>query len=96
MNCSEEKSYSKYGDFSDDGREFVFKRPDTPRPWINYLSNGEYCLILSQTAAGFSFYLDAEQNHLTRWEPAGYLKNEPGRFIYVRDEETGKFWSVTQ
>lgn len=96
MKTGSTRLYTEYGDFSKDGLEFVVRRPDTPRPWINFLSNGEYCLQLSQTGAGFSFYLDAEQNHLTRWEPAGYLKNEPGRFVYIRDSKNGKFWSATQ
>ena len=33
----------RYGQFSEDGTEFVINRPDTPRPWINYLTDGDYC-----------------------------------------------------
>ena len=29
-----------YGAFSDDGREYVIARADTPMPWINVISNG--------------------------------------------------------
>lgn len=93
--ATEKKDYTKYGDFSADGTEFVIKRPDTPRPWINYLSNGKYCLLLSQRGGGYSFWNDPELNRLTRWSPGSYLKDEPGRFLYVRDAESGATWSVT-
>ena len=43
------KFKTKYGYFTDDGKEFVITRPDTPRPWINIMSNGEYGLVVSQT-----------------------------------------------
>lgn len=86
-------SYKKYGDFSKDNLEFIIKDLDTPRPWINYLSNGEYCLLVSQTGSGYSYYLDPGENRLTRWTPERYLVDEPGRYLYIRDDETGEYWS---
>ncbi|MEK7375940.1 MAG: hypothetical protein AABZ57_02060, partial [Candidatus Margulisiibacteriota bacterium] len=50
----------KYGHFSDDGREFIITDPDTPRPWGNYLTNENYCAVISQTAGGYSFYKDSK------------------------------------
>jgi cellobiose phosphorylase len=83
-------NYKEFGEFDRKNREFVITRPDTPRPWINYLSNGEFCVLLSQTGGGYSFYLDPALNRITRWAPANYLDNRPGRYLYVRDEETGE------
>ena len=40
-----------YGEFDADGREYRIKRPDTPRPWFNYLFNEQYHAIISQPAA---------------------------------------------
>ncbi|MDZ7413749.1 MAG: hypothetical protein ONB15_09470, partial [candidate division KSB1 bacterium] len=45
----------KYGAFSEDRKEFVITRPDTPRPWVNYISNGRYTGLVSHTGGGFSF-----------------------------------------
>jgi len=87
--------FTEYGYFDAKGHEFVITRPDTPRPWINYLSDGEYCAIISQAAGGFSFYLDPGQNRLTRWSPENYLWDRPGRYIYLRDPETGEVSSGT-
>ena len=44
---------NKYGYFSDKGDEFIVTRYDTPLPWTNYLSNGDYCAIVSSTGGGF-------------------------------------------
>jgi len=91
---AEMSTYRKYGDFSADGTEFVVKDPNTPRPWINYLSNGRYCLILSQGGGGFSWYLDPGVHRLTRWHPAAYLTDRPGRFLYIKDIFDNKYWSA--
>ena len=46
---------NKYGAFSDDGKEYVIERADTPMPWINVISNGDYGLTLSQAGSGSTF-----------------------------------------
>ena len=73
------KKYTEYGRFDSSTHEFVITSQVTPRPWINYLSNGEYCAIISQAAGGFSFYLDPAHHRITRWAPANYLCDRPGR-----------------
>lgn len=84
-----------YGHFSDDGREYVITRPDTPSPWINYLSNGRYCALCSQTGGGHSFYETSGYNRITReFPPLVVHRDRPGRYIYLRDKETGDYWSA--
>jgi len=85
----------RYGGFSKDGLEYIIKNPDTPRPWINYLTNQDYCCIISQCAGGYSFYKDCRSNRTTRWNPENYHTDRPGKYIYLRDNKTGKFWSAT-
>ena len=86
---------SEYGHFSEDGREYVITRPDTPRPWVNYLSNEKYCAICSQTGGGYAFYVTSGYNRITREYPSFVtLQDRPGRFIYLRDRENGDFWNV--
>ena len=83
----------KYGYFDDANREYVITRPDTPLPWINYIGCEEYFGILSATGGGYSYYRDARLRRLTR----GRYNNVPldfgGRYIYVRDNEDGEYWS---
>lgn len=85
-------SRTKYGHFSSDGREYVITTPRTPRPWINVLSNGDYGLTISQTGSGYSWRSHAQLNRLTRWEQ-DLIKDEWGKFVYVRDG-TEKIWSA--
>jgi len=83
----------KYGYFDDKNREYVITRPDTPLPWINYLGCQDYFGIISATAGGYSYYRDARLRRITR----GRYNNVPfdfgGRYIYLRDDTSGEFWS---
>ncbi|MEE8359977.1 MAG: hypothetical protein V3S04_03520 [Candidatus Omnitrophota bacterium] len=85
----------KYGNFSEDGLEFVIKDPNTPRPWINYLTNDSYCAIISHQAGGYSFYKDCRTDRMTRWLPENWHFDRPGRYIYMRDKKTKKCWSAS-
>jgi cellobiose phosphorylase len=85
----------KYGNFSKDGLEYIIKTPNTPRPWINYLTNPDYCCIISQCAGGYSFYKDCRSDRTTRWAPQNYHKDRPGKYVYIKDNKTKKFWSAT-
>lgn len=83
-----------YGYFSDDGREFVITRPDTPTPWINILSNGDFGMALSQAGSGYTWRTHASLNRITRWEQ-DLVRDEWGKYLYIRDAQTGDFWSPT-
>jgi len=83
-----------YGRFSDDGREFIITRPDTPRPWINCLTNGSYTALVSQTGGGYSFIGGPGYDRVTRACPDIAASDRPGRYIYVRDDASGEYFSV--
>ena len=83
----------RYGHFDDDRREYVITRPDTPLPWINYLGNEDYFGIISNTAGGYSFYRDARLRRLTRYRYNNAPLDLGGRYLYLRDDESGAFWS---
>jgi cellobiose phosphorylase len=83
----------KYGHFDDKNREYVITRPDTPLPWINYLGCEAYFGIISNTAGGYSFYRDARLRRITRYRYNNAPFDVGGRYLYIRDNENGKFWS---
>ena len=62
------KFENKYGYFTADGREYVITRPDTPRPWVNVICNGEYGMIETQTGSGFSWLGNSNLARITRWD----------------------------
>jgi len=85
----------KYGYFDDERREYVILRPDTPLPWINYLGTEDYIGIISNTAGGYAFYRDARLRRLTRYRYNNVPEDSNGRYLYVRDEADGTYWSPT-
>ncbi len=85
---------TEFGYFSADGREYIIKRPDTPRPWVNVICPGDYGVVVSQTGSGYSWRTHASLNRITRWNQ-DLIVDEWGKYLYVRDEDTGKFWSAT-
>jgi len=83
----------RYGYFDDEAREYVITRPDTPLPWINYLGSEAFFGIVSNTAGGYSFYRDARLRRLTRCRYNNAPLDLGGRYVYLRDDESGEFWS---
>ena len=83
----------RYGHFDDKQREYVITRPDTPLPWINYLGADEFVGIISNTGGGYAFYRDARLRRLTRYRYNNAPLDAGGRYLYVRDDASGQFWS---
>jgi cellobiose phosphorylase len=83
----------RYGFFDDSNREYVITQPDTPLPWINYLGNEAYFGLISNTAGGYSFYRDARLRRLTRYRYNHAPLDTGGRYIYLRDDGAGEYWS---
>lgn len=84
-----------YGYFDEDTGEYVITRPDTPTPWINYIGEGRYGGIVSNTGGGYSFDRDPRNRRVTRYRYNAIPVDQPGRYIYLRDQETGAYWSST-
>jgi cellobiose phosphorylase len=83
----------EYGHFDAEQREYVITRPDTPAPWANYLGSPAYGAIISNNAGGYSFVESGAAGRILR-----YRFNEqdtPGRYIYLRDDRDGAFWSAS-
>lgn len=85
----------KYGDFDVKNKEYVINRPDTPTPWINYLGFGGFGSFISNNAGGLLFDGDPGKRRLTRYHYNALPPDRPGRYVYIRDEETGEYWSPT-
>lgn len=83
----------KYGYFDDEKKEYVITRPDTPAPWVNYLGSPEYGAIVSNNAGGYSFAKSGANGRILRYVFNQF--DEPGRYIYIRDNESRDFWSAS-
>ncbi len=84
-----------FGFFDNQNKEYVITRPDTPTPWINYLGNGNFSGIISNNAGGLVFDRDPSNRRITRYKYGQLPMDRPGRYIYIKDMETGEYWSPT-
>jgi len=89
--------FNGLGGFTKDGREYVILLyPDkvTPAPWVNVIANPVFGSVISETGSAYTWFANAHEFRLTPWH------NDPvcdssGEAFYIRDEETGRFWSPT-
>ncbi len=87
--------FNGLGGFTHDGREYVITTnlsARTPAPWVNVLANRNFGTIVSESGSAYTWSENAHEYRLTPW------KNDPvtdacGEALYLRDEETGFFWS---
>ena len=84
-----------YGYYDPEAREYVITRPDTPAPWLNYLGQGRYGGIISNTAGGFSFDRDPRDRRVSRYRYNSLPPDQPGRYVYLRRKDTGEYWGAT-
>ena len=84
-----------FGYFDDAVQEYIITRPDTPRPWSNYLGSIEYGAIITNNAGGYSFYRSALSSRFLRLRSNAVPMDQPGRYFYLRDGATGDYWSAS-
>jgi cellobiose phosphorylase len=82
------------GSYSDEGLEYIITSPNTPMPWVNVISNGDYGLVISQAGSSYSWPTHAGLNRINRCEQ-DLIRDRWGKFLYVRDRDNDEFWSLT-
>jgi cyclic beta-1,2-glucan synthetase len=87
--------FNGLGGFTPDGREYVITTTDrqlTPAPWVNVLANPHFGTVISESGSAYTWSENAHEFRLTPWgnDPVG---DSRGEALYLRDEETGHFWS---
>ena len=85
------------GGFTPDGREYVLTlrgRERPPAPWSNVLANTSFGCLITEAGAGYTWAGNAQMNRLTPWSNDP-VADPPGEALYLRDEETGEFWTPT-
>lgn len=85
----------QYGHFDNEKREYVIDRVDLPASWTNYLGVKDMCAVVNHTAGGYLFYQSPEYHRITRFRGNGVPMDRPGHYVYVRDDETGEYFSIS-
>jgi cellobiose phosphorylase len=87
--------FNGLGGYSHDGREYVTILAEgrtTPAPWVNVIANPQFGTVVSESGGAYTWSENSHEYRLTPWH------NDPvsdvsGEAIFLRDEETGRFWS---
>ncbi len=85
----------QFGYFDDKHRDYVITRPDTPRSWSNYLGNTYFGSIITNHAGGYSFYRSGGMGRFIRMRFNSIPMDQPGRYLYIRDMQSGDYWSAS-
>ncbi|MCR5073188.1 MAG: N,N'-diacetylchitobiose phosphorylase [Clostridiales bacterium] len=85
----------QYGHFDNENREYVIDRVDVPVSWTNYIGTGDMYGVFNHTAGGYLLYKSSEHHRITRFRPNGVPMDGPGHYVYLRDEESGDYWTIS-
>lgn len=86
-----------HGGFTRDGREYVITLhpgQHTPAPWVNVIANKKFGTVVSETGSGYTWIENAHEFRITPWSNDS-VRDTPGEAFYLRDEQSGQFWSPT-
>ncbi len=89
--------FNGFGGFAQNGREYVTileKDQWTPAPWINVIANRNFGFHVSTEGSGFTWSINSQQNQITTWSNDP-VRDPPSEVIYLRDEDSGEFWTPT-
>ena len=94
--------WNGFGGFTRDGREYVIVIDGTsqvrpilpPAPWTNVLANPRFGCLVTEAGLGYSWAGNSQMNRLTPWSNDP-ISDPAGEVIYLRDDETGDFWTPT-
>jgi len=86
-----------FGGFTRDGHEYVITLApgqQTPAPWVNVLANPSFGTVVSESGSAYTWLDNAHEYRLTPWSNDA-VQDTTGEAFYLRDEQTGQFWSPT-
>ena len=88
---------NELGGFTPDGREYIIMTAHgqvTPAPWVNVLANPHFGTVISESGSAYTWSENAHEFRLTPWHNDP-VSDSSGEAFYLRDEESGLFWSPT-
>jgi cellobiose phosphorylase len=85
------------GGFTPDGHEYVVTLEpgeNTPAPWVNVIASPHIGTVVSECGSAYTWAENAHEFRLTNWHNDP-LSDTSGEALYLRNEDTGAFWSPT-
>lgn len=84
-----------YGYFDNKNCEYVIDKVDIPISWTNYLGVKDMCGVVNHTAGGYVFYKSPQYHRITRFRANSIPMDRPGHYVYLRDNDTGDYWTIS-
>jgi len=85
------------GGFTPDGHEYIITLEPgqtTPAPWVNVIASPHIGTVVSESGGAYTWVENAHEFRLTSWHNDP-LSDSSGEALYIRDEDSGVFWSPT-
>jgi len=89
------KFFNGLGGFTHDGREYLTilaPGQNTPAPWSNVIANAQFGTVVSESGSEYTWSENSHEFRLTPWQNDP-VKGGQSEGFYIRDEESGRFWS---
>ena len=89
--------FNGLGGFSKDGKEYIITtgpKNITPLPWVNVIANPHFGTVISEAGQSYTWVENAHEFRLSPWNNDP-VSDSAGEIFYIRDEESGQFWSPT-
>ncbi|WAG69542.1 cyclic beta 1-2 glucan synthetase [Clostridium sp. CF011] len=89
--------FNDLGGFNVESENYTILLKDfnnTPAPWINVISNGDFGFHVSECGSAYTWYLNSRENKITNWSN-DWVSDECSEAIYLRDDAYGNVWSIT-
>lgn len=87
--------FNGLGGFTPSGHEYIItikSGQETPAPWSNVIANDKFGTVISESGQSYTWGENAHEFRLTPWNNDP-ISDPSGEAFYIRDEETGHFWS---
>lgn len=89
--------FNGFGGFVQGSNEYLIRLTEgnsVPAPWINVLANPNFGTLVSESGQAYTWIENSHEFRLTPWNNDP-LEDTSGEAFYLRDDETGQFWSPT-
>jgi cyclic beta-1,2-glucan synthetase len=87
--------FNGMGGFSQLGNEYHIitgSENPTPAPWCNIMANPVFGTVISESGQSYTWMENAHEYRITPWNNDA-ITDLCGEAFYIRDEESGKYWS---
>lgn len=71
-----------YGEFSEDGMEYIIYDTKTPMPWSNVLANENFGTLITNNFGGFTYAFNSREFKLTSWSNDA-VTDKQSEIIYI-------------